>query len=219
MTTALVTGASRGIGLELCRQLKERGYEVIAVCRSASPELASLGVEIAEGVDVTDTAALDALAGRLHERRIDLLVNNAGVLKADTLDTVDVGRIIRQFEVNALGPLLVTRALRGNLGPGAKVAIISSRVGSLADNSSGEYYGYRMSKAAANMAGVNLAHDLRDRRAVVLLLHPGMVATSMTGGQGIAPDESVRGLIARIEEATLEDSGSFRHANGESLPW
>jgi NAD(P)-dependent dehydrogenase (short-subunit alcohol dehydrogenase family) len=214
-----VTGANRGIGLELCRQLKERGYEVIATCRSSSPELAALGTEVVEGVDVTDATALEALAKRLHERRIDLLVNNAGIARADTLDKLDVGRVIRQFEVNALGPLLVTRALRSNLGPGAKVAIISSRVGSIGDNSSGEYYGYRMSKAAVNMAGVNLAHDLRAQGVTVLLLHPGMVATAMTGGQGILPEDSASGLITRIEEATLDDSGSFLHANGDFLPW
>jgi NAD(P)-dependent dehydrogenase (short-subunit alcohol dehydrogenase family) len=219
MTTALVTGANRGIGLELCRQLKERGYEVVAACRNASPELSSIGIEIAEGVDVTDIGTLDALAARLRGRRIDLLVNNAGILETDSLDRLDAERMVRQFEVNSIGPLLVTRALRSSLATGSRVAIISSRVGSLADNSSGGYYGYRMSKAAANMAGVNLAHDLRKDGVVVLLMHPGMVATAMTGGRGIPPEESARGLITRIEAATLEDSGSFRHANGESLPW
>lgn len=219
MRTALVTGANRGIGLELCRQLREGGYDVIGACRDRSPELEVLGVEIIDDVDVTDAAGIATLERRVGERELDLLVNNAGILKSDTLETLDVSKAVRQFEVNALGPLLVTRALRGRLRHGAKVAIITSLMGSIADNSSGGYYGYRMSKAAVNMAGVSLARDLKDQGVTVLLLHPGMVATTMTSGRGIPVDESVRGLVARIEEATAADSGSFRHANGKPLPW
>ncbi len=126
----------------------------------------------------------------------------------------------RQFEVNSLGPLRVTAALRGNFGEGSKVAIITSRMGSIADNTSGGRYGYRMSKTAVNMAGRSLAQDLREAGVAVVILHPGFVRTDMTGGQGLidAP-ESAAGLIARIDELTLETSGSFRHTNGEDLPW
>ncbi|MBS1199455.1 MAG: short-chain dehydrogenase [Proteobacteria bacterium] len=219
MKTALVTGANRGIGLELCRQLKEAGYEVIAACRDRSPELEALGLEIVDGVDVTDTAGIATLERRIGERELDLLVNNAGILKSDTLDTLDVGKLIRQFEVNAVGPLLVTRALRQRLRRGAKVAIVTSLMGSIADNTSGGYYGYRMSKAAVNMAGVSLARDLQEQGITVLLLHPGMVATGMTSGRGMPAEEAARGLLARIEEATPADSGSFRHASGKALPW
>jgi len=219
MPTAVVTGSNRGIGLELCRQLAARGDRVIAACRSKSPELAKLGVRIVEDVDVTDPQAVGRLAEAIGSQPVDLLVNNAGVLSRDSLEELDLDGIRRQFEVNAIGPLLVTSTLLPKLREGSKVAIVTSRMGSIADNGSGGYYGYRMSKAAVNIAGVSLARDLAARGIAVLLLHPGMVATGMTGGQGIAPAESAANLLARMDEATLEDSGSFRHANGERLPW
>jgi len=219
MPTAVVTGANKGIGLELCRQLAARGDRVIAACRSKSPELAKLGVRVVEDIEVTDRQAVGRLAEAIGSQFVDLLVNNAGVLSRDSLEALDLDGIRRQFEVNAIAPLLVTSTLLPKLREGSKVAIVTSRMGSIADNGSGGYYGYRMSKAAVNMAGVSLARDLAARGIAVLLLHPGMVATSMTGGQGIAPAESAANLLARMDESTLEDSGSFRHANGERLPW
>jgi NAD(P)-dependent dehydrogenase (short-subunit alcohol dehydrogenase family) len=128
--------------------------------------------------------------------------------------------IEQQFAINALGPLRVTTALLPLLHDGSKVVIITSRMGSIADNGSGGYYGYRMSKAAVNAAGVSLAHDLRGRGIAVALLHPGMVATEMTGKNGISPEEAVRGIVQRIDALTLETSGRFTHAGtGEQLPW
>ena len=128
--------------------------------------------------------------------------------------------IRRQFEVNSLGPLRVTRALLGRLVDGSKVGIVSSLMGSMTDNSSGGHYGYRMSKAAVNAAGVSLSHDLRPRGIAVAILHPGMVQTEMTGRRGIPPEESVRGLLRLLDELTLERSGTFWHApTGRELPW
>lgn len=219
MTIYLVTGAGRGIGLELCRQLRARGDRVIAVCRTASDELRSLGCRVIEGVEVTRDAAVAGLAGQLAGERIDVLVNNAGILTRESIDDLDLERIRRQFEVNALGPLRVTRALLPSLGAGSKVVIITSRMGSIADNGSGGYYGYRMSKAAVNIAGVSLARDLREKGIAVLLLHPGMVATDMTGRHGVPVSESAAALIARMDEFGLEHTGSFHHASGEPLPW
>jgi NAD(P)-dependent dehydrogenase (short-subunit alcohol dehydrogenase family) len=219
MINWLVTGAARGIGLELCRQLQQRGENVIAVCRKASNELRALHCRIVEGVEVTDDTSLRRLAAELAGERVGVLVNNAGILERDSLDELDFDGMRRQFEVNALGPLRVTRALLPNLAAGSKVAIITSRMGSIADNGSGGYYGYRMSKAAVNMAGVSLARDLRERGIAVLLLHPGMVATEMTGRHGIPVQESAANLIARIESLGLEQSGSFHHADGQPLPW
>lgn len=219
MPTAVVTGANRGIGLELCRQLAARGERVVAACRRKSPELEKLGVRIVEDVEVTDPAGAELLAEAVGSQPVDLLVNNAGILSNESLEDLDLDRIRRQFEVNALGPLLVTRALLPRLQQGSKVAIVTSRMGSIGDNGSGGYYGYRMSKAAVNMAGVSLARDLADRGIAVLLLHPGMVATGMTGGQGIAPAESASNLLARIDESTMAQSGALRHANGDPLPW
>jgi NAD(P)-dependent dehydrogenase (short-subunit alcohol dehydrogenase family) len=149
-----------------------------------------------------------------------VLVNNAGILRAESLGGIDFDSIARQFEVNALGPLRVTEALAPLLKQGGKVVIITSRMGSIADNGSGGYYGYRMSKAAVNAAGMSLARDLHGRGIAVALLHPGMVATEMTGRHGIAPEESVRGIIARIDALSPATSGKFLHAGtGEVLPW
>jgi NAD(P)-dependent dehydrogenase (short-subunit alcohol dehydrogenase family) len=220
MGHTLITGANRGIGLELARQLKARGDQVIAVCRKPSPELEALGVRIEGGVDVSNAESLADLAKRLNGVEIDVLVNNAGILRGDALDRMNFDTIEEQLEVNALGPLRVTTALLPLLHKGSKVVIVTSRMGSMADNGSGGYYGYRMSKAAVNAAGVSLARDLAGRDIAVLLVHPGMVATEMTGRNGIAPEESVRGIVQRIDALTVENTGRFLHAGtGEELPW
>lgn len=219
MATVLVTGANRGIGLELCRQLKSRGDDVIGVCRNASPELRALGVRIVDGVDVADAEGVESLAAAVRGEAIDVLVNNAGMLRRDDLDHLDFGDITAQFEVNALGPLRVTRALLGNLHEGSKVAIVTSRMGSIGDNTSGGYYGYRASKAAVNMIGMSLRRDLEPLGVSVVLLHPGMVATDMTGGRGVSVQASAAGLIERIDALGMNCTGEFRHAEGDTLPW
>ena len=220
MGYALVTGANRGIGLELCRQLKARGAEIIAVCRKGSSELDALDVRIEPGIDVGDAGSIEPLARRLADGEIDLLVNNAGVLQAEDIDRMNFDGIAKQFEINALGPLRVTTALLPLLHDGSKVVIITSRMGSIGDNGSGGYYGYRMSKAAVNAAGVSLAHDLKGRGIAVGLFHPGMVATELTGKNGIPAQEAVRALVQRIDALTLASSGRFIHAGtGEELPW
>lgn len=220
MTTTVITGANRGIGLELARQSAARGDDVIAVCRKAGTELESLGVRVESGIDVSVQADVDDLAARLSDTSIDTLISNAGILSRQSLDDLDFDEIRRQFEVNSLGPLRVTAALRPQLKDGAKVAIVTSRMGSITDNTSGGHYGYRMSKCAVNMAGVSLARDLKDRDISVILLHPGYVDTDMTNHSGnVAPADAAAGLLQRIDELTLNSSGSFRHANGEELPW
>jgi NAD(P)-dependent dehydrogenase (short-subunit alcohol dehydrogenase family) len=220
MATAVITGANRGIGLELCRRFRDRGDAVVAVCRRSSPELDELGVRVEAGVDVTSDSDVAALAGRLAGETIDVLVNNAGILERVPLEALDFESIRRQFEVNAVGPVRLTAALLPLLAPGAKVALITSRMGSIGDNTSGGSYGYRMSKAALNIAGVSLARDLAPRGVAVAILHPGFVRTDMTHQSGhIGPEESAAGLLARIDELTLESSGGFWHQNGERLPW
>jgi NAD(P)-dependent dehydrogenase (short-subunit alcohol dehydrogenase family) len=220
MGMVCISGASRGIGLELARQYRDRGDHVVAACRKATDGLKKLDVEVVEGVDVTDEAAVSKLAKAVGKRQVDVLVNCAGVLSSESLADLDFDRMRHQFEVNSLGPLRVTAALRGNFENGSKVAIVTSRMGSIEDNTSGGRYGYRMSKCAVNMAGRSLAHDLKDEGVAVAILHPGFVRTDMTGHQGLVdPPESAAGLIARIDELTLETSGGFWHANGERLPW
>ena len=215
----LITGANRGIGLELCRPLQGRGETVIAVCRQASPELETLGVRIESGVELSNESAIAALGGRLGDLLLDGAILNAGILEADDLPSLQAESVLRQFEVNALAPLLLARALLPHLGEGSKLALITSRMGSIDDNGSGGYYGYRMSKVALNMAGRSLAIDLRPRGIAVAILHPGMVATRMVGFSGIPPQEAARGLVARIDALSPATSGDFFHANGEPLPW
>jgi len=220
VANVVITGSNRGIGLEMCRQLSARGDTVTAACRQASDELKALNLDIFEGFDVTQETSLDGLREYLADTSIDLLINNAGILRRETLTELNIDSIREQFEVNALGPLRVTAALRGQLSNPSKVAIITSRMGSIADNTSGSRYGYRMSKAAVNMAGMSLSKDLQRDGVAVAILHPGFVQTDMTGGAGdVPPEVSARGLIQRIDELTMNTSGTFWHAQGQVLPW
>ena len=221
MATYLITGANRGIGYDYCRQLHQRGDRVIAVCRQPSDDLLALGIQVEAAIDLTDETSVADLVHRLQGTAIDVLINNAGILERVTLDDLDIDSIRRQFEVNAIAPLRLTAALLPNLTAGSKVVLMTSRMGSISDNTSGSSYGYRMSKVALSMAGKSLAHDLKPRGIAVAILHPGLVQTRMTGftSSGIPPAESVAGLIDRIDALTLENSGTFWHANGEILPW
>ncbi len=219
MPTILITGANKGIGLEMCKLLKARGEDVIAVCRSQSSELSALGVRIIENTDIGDADSVARLKSELAGQQIDVLINNAGLLKGDTFGNLDYDAMLEQFRVNTLGPLRVTEALADNLVEGSKIAIVSSRVGSIEDNGSGGNYGYRASKTAVNQIGMNLSHQFKPRGIAVILLHPGLVATGMTGGRGISPAESARGLIERIDALDMAGSGHFWHAEGYELPW
>jgi NAD(P)-dependent dehydrogenase (short-subunit alcohol dehydrogenase family) len=217
---ALVTGANRGIGLALVRRLGEKGHEVIAVCRRSSPALDALGVRVEAGIDVTSDDAAALLARRLEGVTLAALVCNAGILREDDLADLAFDELRAQFEVNALGPLRVVKALRANLGQGTKIALITSRMGSIADNGSGGSYGYRMSKAALNAAGVSLARDLKPAGVAVAILHPGWVRTDMTGDTGnIDAADAAKQLVDRLDALTLESTGTFWHANGQQLPW
>ena len=219
MSTILITGANRGIGLQLCMQLKARGEEVIAVCRTPTDELAALGVRIIEGIDVIDSVSIGRLKREIADRPLDVLINDAGILKRETFGSLDYNSMLEQFQVNALGPLRVTEALVDNLRSGSKVVIVTSRMGSIGDNTSGGNYGYRASKTAVNQIGTNLKHELKPRGIAVALLHPGMVATGMTNGHGISPVKAAQGLIERIDALSLQTSGGFWHAEGYELPW
>lgn len=229
MATKLIVGADRGIGRCIALELHGRGDEVLAACLGDGADLIELGIEVEPAVDVTSDTAVDALADRLREREVELgwILHVAGVLALDELDTVDFEEVTREFEINGVGPLRVAKTLAPLLVEGAKVGILTSRVGSLTDNTSGGMYAYRISKAAANMAGLNLSHDLGRRGVAVLMLHPGMVATDLTkdlgGGyataQYITPEEAARGLIKNMDDLSPDTAGRFQHSNGEYLPW
>jgi NAD(P)-dependent dehydrogenase (short-subunit alcohol dehydrogenase family) len=229
MATKLIVGADRGIGRCIAIELHERGDDVIAACLGDGADLAEAGIAVQPQIDVTSDAAVAAMADRLRRRGVELgwLLHVAGVLALDELETVDFDEVRREFEINGIGPLRVAKALAPLLADGAKVGIVTSRVGSLTDNTSGGMYAYRISKAAANMAGLNLSHDLGARGIAVLMLHPGMVATDLTkdlGGayataQYITPEQAASGLIANMDGLSLDTTGRFQHSNGEYLPW
>jgi NAD(P)-dependent dehydrogenase (short-subunit alcohol dehydrogenase family) len=223
MDTVLITGANRGIGLSLAQFHAKRGDKVIGVCRKESPELHATGAQVEAGVDVTDAASLGKLVKNLQGMRLQRLWLNAGVLERDRLGGIDAAgfdSLRRQFEVNALGPLRVTQALLDFLVSGSKIAIMTSRMGSVADNDSGGYYGYRASKAAVNAIGKSLAVDLRPRGIAVYLLHPGYVATDMVGRNGdISPETAAQRLVDVVDKLDMDESGSFHHSNGSELPW
>jgi NAD(P)-dependent dehydrogenase (short-subunit alcohol dehydrogenase family) len=220
MATCVVTGANRGIGLELCRQLHARGDAVVAACREMSSELEALDCEVVEGVDVSNDEVGAVLVEALGDRSVDVLVCNAGIMRRAGIEELDVEGMRLEYEVNTLGPLRVISALLPRLGQGSKIGLVSSQAGSIGDGPSGGMYGYRMSKAALNMAGANLACDLEPRGVLVVVLHPGFVRTSMTGGAGtIDASEAAAGLIARLDELDGDRSGRFFHAKGHEIPW
>jgi NAD(P)-dependent dehydrogenase (short-subunit alcohol dehydrogenase family) len=218
--TIVITGANRGIGLALTREYRQRGCEVIGLCRETSSELQDSGARIIDSIDVCESNSVASAAKQLQKTKIDILINNAGLYLNDSLGEIDYDTVRRQFEVNTLGPLRVTEALLNNLDKGSKIALITSRMGSIADNGTGGYYGYRMSKAALNAAGMSLAKDLSSRGIAVAILHPGYVQTRMVNfGGDVSPEVAAQRLAQRIDELTLKTSGGFWHANGERLPW
>ncbi|WP_371186187.1 SDR family oxidoreductase [Thalassotalea maritima] len=218
--TVLITGANRGIGLQMTRIFAERGDNVFAICRQRSTELDNLPVNIIEGIELTDHKSLLKLQQKLNSVTIDILINNAGILRDETLDDFNNKTIVDQFMINALAPLNVVQMLQQQLQPGAKVAFITSRMGSITDNSSGGRYGYRMSKAALNAGAVSLANDLRTHQVSVGIFHPGYVQTQMTQGRGdISSDQAASRLVGLIDALSLTNTGCFFHSNGEPLPW
>ncbi len=221
----VITGANRGIGLAMAKIFKQRGCNVIALCRNSSLALAALNINVIEGVELTNAEAINKVTSAVADISIDLLINNAGILKSEQLTSINKDTISEQFSVNALAPLMLTEALIPNLNAGSKIAFITSRMGSIADNESGGYYGYRMSKAALNMAAVSLAKDLQPHNISVGIYHPGYVKTEMVNNDGnlvngdITAEEAAQRLIALTDQQTTTNSGTFKHSNGQSLAW
>jgi NAD(P)-dependent dehydrogenase (short-subunit alcohol dehydrogenase family) len=216
----VITGANRGIGLSFVQLYIEAGYKVSAVVRQSSTELDNSGAEIIKNIDVTNGQDVALLAEHLAGQQIDILINNAGVFKNETLQNMDFANIEQQLTVNALAPIRVTHALQNHLVAGSKVAMITSRMGSIEDNTSGAYIGYRMSKAALNAASKSVAIELASKKVALAILHPGFVQTAMVGFAGdISPDTAAKRLIERITELNLTNTGTFWHSNGDVLPW
>jgi NAD(P)-dependent dehydrogenase (short-subunit alcohol dehydrogenase family) len=222
MKTVVITGANRGIGLELTKRFLEQGATVYGLCRQSSTELNSTKARVISGIDVTDLEALKKASLEV-EGAVALLICNAGVFTNEDIRQFDQKAIYsctRQFEVNTLGPLKTVAAFLSKLKAGSKVAMITSRMGSIEDNTSGGYLGYRMSKCALNMATRSLMLDLKPEGIALGLFHPGWVQTEMTGRTGhLTAEESSLLLINRMSELNLETSGHFWHPEGELLPW
>jgi len=220
MKSAVITGANRGIGLAMTEIFKQQGFTVYALCRQSSSELDELGVNVIDNVDVAKDRGIQTMITALKGINIDVLVCNAGILRDESLAHLNLDTIREQFEVNAIAPLRVVEALQINLNQGSKVAMITSRMGSISDNGSGGRYGYRMSKAALNAAAMSLSKDLAHQKIAVGIYHPGYVQTDMVNhGGDISANESAGRLVGLINNLNMQESGLFKHSNGETLPW
>ncbi|WP_194435774.1 SDR family oxidoreductase [Vibrio fluminensis] len=230
MSTVLITGANRGLGLEFVRQYAEKGWHVLAACRS--PEQADkLNQLIAENqqikslkLDVAVESDINGLPEQLQGQPIDHLVLNAGVLGEDCakLGEMTQAKWLEVLTINTVAPALLIQALQNNVAASEYKTIIgiSTRVASLGDNSSGNMYSYRTSKVALNQILVSAAQNLRDKQVKTLAIHPGWVQTDMGGENALyTPQESVAGIIEVAESLTLEQSGSFRVFDGSTVEW
>ena len=223
----VITGASGGIGNSIVKKLNESGATILAsgTRQEKLDELKSKfdNIKILK-FDISQTDKIEEFIDNASKElggNLDCLINNAGIYEFNSLENLDKKSILRQFEVNALSPIFITQSLKPLLKKSSKVAFITSRMGSIEDNSSGSSYGYRMSKVALSMAAKSLSIDLLKEDIYVAILHPGLVSTRMTGftRNGISPEESADGLLKRIDSLNKENSGTFWHANGEVLPW
>lgn len=222
--TVLITGANRGIGLELARQYSAEGWRVIGTTRrpDAAAELRALGAGVMQ-LDVTDQASVDQLARDLAGQPIDVLINSAGIQSLKwTVADIDIGEFERVLDVNTLGPIRVIRALLPNLraGNGRKIINVTSNLGSIAGNTDGGFYGYRESKAALNMFTRSLAAELGPDRFICVALHPGWVQTDMGGPNApLSVHESVLGMRSVIADLSPADNGTFWTYAGKQMAW
>ncbi len=231
MTTVLITGANRGLGLEFCRQYAADDWDVIACCRQPeqASDLAQLNRQYAniqvETLDVADFNQIDALSQKLSNRCIDVLINNAGIYgdkQSDGFGQLDYQAWTQSFVVNTEAPMKMAEAFLPQLKCSDKKLLvnISSLMGSIADNAGGGSILYRSSKAALNAAMKSLAIGLKDQSVGVLIFHPGWVRTDMGGPNGlINAEQSVAGMRALIKNFSLDQSGSFVKYDGSAMPW
>ncbi len=229
MTTTLITGANRGIGLQLAKLAHSKAHTVIGTCRNpdSATELRAISPDIRiEQLDVSDESSITALAERLSDTPIDILINNAGIFDhgCDSILDLDPEALRKQINVNTIGPVLVMRALVSNVAKSDRKLIVntSSNLGSITDASKGEmhFLGYRMSKAALNMACATIAQELKDKNVTVVALHPGWVQTDMGGAQApLEPIESATNIWNTLDSLTISDTGAFISHDNQRLPW
>jgi NAD(P)-dependent dehydrogenase (short-subunit alcohol dehydrogenase family) len=222
--TVLITGANRGLGLELARQYTADGWQVIGTARrpDTADDLRDLDVTVMQ-LDVTDQASVEQLAEDLDGQSIDVLINNAGILSmVHSITEIDFEELNRVLAVNTVGPIRVTQALLPNLRAGKMKKIIntSSVAGSISGKTRGGPYGYSESKAALNMFTRSLAGELKADGFICIVIHPGWVQTDMGGAHAaVTVADSAAGIRSVIENLSAEDSGEFRTFEGQQLPW
>ncbi|MEM7246188.1 MAG: SDR family oxidoreductase [Acidobacteriota bacterium] len=223
-STHLVTGANRGLGLELARQLSARGDQVIATARrpDEAEELRSLDLRV-EPLDVADAASVASFISAVGDQPIDVLINNSGMGgQREAFGHLDWDAMSSMFLVNSIGPLRICQSLMPNLRAGSRRLIVNmtSKMGSLADNTSGNAYAYRASKAALNALTKSLAIDLAGEDFCCIVMHPGWVRTDMGGSAApLSVEDSVQGMLRVIDGLDEDDSGAFYDYAGEAIPW
>ena len=227
MTTILITGANRGLGLGMARHAADRGYHVIGTARNPgqADELQGVASRV-EQLDTSDRDSIDALAKSLGDTPIDILINNAGIFphECDDINELDVDTFERVIRTNTLGPILTTKALMNNIAAsGRKLNVsITSNLGSITDASKGQmgFLGYRTSKAALNMANATIAHQLKGKGITSVVIHPGWVQTDMGGPQApLQPEDATRYIMDTIDGLTSEHNGHFVDYRGKPMPW
>ncbi|MFL9609787.1 SDR family oxidoreductase [Methylobacillus sp. Pita2] len=232
MATVLITGANRGLGLEFTRQYAEAGWHVLACCRQpeSAEELLQLASRFKDLVsvhklDVGNFHQVDELAASLSGQPIDVLINNAGIYPDSPTQffaDADYEAWIEAFRINSLAPFKMAQAFTPHLKQGQvkKLVNMTSKMGSIADNTSGGSYIYRSSKTALNMITKSLAIELAKEGITTLVLHPGWVLTDMGGPNAlINTEQSISGLRQVIDHATLADAGKFYAYDGQEIPW
>jgi len=221
MANIVITGANRGLGLEMAKQYAAEGWDVIGTAREPeeASELAAIdGVAVIQ-LDAADDASVDTFVRELGDRPIDLFVNNAGIYGPSELDR---DQWLDLFNVNVIGPVKLATALKDHVTKAAdgKMVVLSSQVGSIAENDSGSMMYYRTSKAAVNQAWHSLAQQWQDDGLTLAMLHPGWVQTDMGGANAdLTPQESVEGMRAVIDGLTHDQNGKFYDHGGREIPW
>ena len=229
MSTVLITGANRGIGLECSRQWAEKGAEVLACCRrpDTATELQALANKhknlVCYALDVSQFAQIETLAQTLSGKPIDILLNNAGIYGGkQAFGEIDYNSWQETFVVNTLAPIKMAECFVDHVAKSQKkmIATISTQMASITQNDAGNGYIYRSTKAALNMALKSLSVDLKKQGITILMLHPGWVKTDMGGPQApLLAKDSAQGLIRVIEKAGVSDTGRFLTYEGQILPW
>jgi len=224
MTTIMITGANRGLGLEFARQFYNEEYRVIATCRNPKDanKLNAIGDIDVHSLDVTEDESVAILADKLRGENIDILINNAGVIgQRDGFGKLDYDIWAETMDTNVFGPMRVAEAFRDNVMNSKKkqMIFITSRMGSITEAVPNAYV-YRSSKAALNMAVKCLSAELEEKGLIAVLFHPGHVQTDM-GGQAapVTPQKSIEGMKNQIVALTRDDNGRFLSYDGHQIPW